>query len=184
MLGLHSDKVVMAERPQRLGMLRQRQQDVRRRARDMEKEADQVAVAERPQLLSKRQKMVIMHPDCVIRANILRQRLGKARVHPQVTPEIDRGKLREIDAVMEDRPQNAVGEAVVIFPKVARRQIEGDVRPLRTLNHGGFQARAIFAYPSAPAEPDAFAPFQCGVDRDGEPAGLARPLGIGYRDSV
>src|SRR5208337_432811 len=103
LLGLHSDKVVMAERPQRLGMLRQRQQDVRRRARDMEKEADQVAVDERPQLLSKRQKMVIMHPDCVIRANILRQRFGKARVHPQVTPG---GKLREIDAVMEDRPQN------------------------------------------------------------------------------
>ena len=53
----------MAERPQRLGMLRQRQPYPGGGARDMEEEADQVAVAERPQFLSERQKMVIMHPD-------------------------------------------------------------------------------------------------------------------------
>ena len=74
-----------------------------------------------------------------------RQRVGEAGVDPQVAAEIDRGELGEIDPVVQDRPQHPVGEAVVIFLVVGRRQIDRDKAALAALDDLGLLARALVA---------------------------------------
>ena len=113
-----------------------------------------------------------------------RQGFREKRVNAQIAGKFDRSEFRQIDAVVQDRPQHAVGKAVVIFLKIGRRQIERDERPSPTLNDRRRAERAILAHLPAPAEPDALAPFQRRVDGDGQASGLTRHLGVGNGDPI
>ena len=48
-------------------------------------------------------------------------------IDAQIAVEIDRVEFGQIDAVVEDRPQHAIGEAVVIFLEIGLREIERDI---------------------------------------------------------
>ncbi len=65
-LGLQPDEIVVGKRADRFCVLRQDHQDVRRRARDMEEEADRIIVPQRAQLLGERQQVIVVDPDHVV----------------------------------------------------------------------------------------------------------------------
>src|SRR5262249_6409257 len=90
----------------------------------------------------------------------------------------------EIDPIMQDRPQHPVGEAVVIFLVVGRRQVDRDKAALAALDHPRLVCGTLIADLAAPSEPQPFAMLERGLDGDRETAGLARALGIGDRDAV
>jgi hypothetical protein len=48
-------------------------------------------------------------------------------VDASIAAQIAAGKLRKIEAVMEDRPQHTFGEAVVVFLIICGREIGDDV---------------------------------------------------------
>ena len=52
---------------------------------------------------------------------------GEIFVDAEIAGEIAAREFREIEPVMQDRPQHAVGEAVVVFLVVVLAQIDGDV---------------------------------------------------------
>ena len=124
-----------------------------------------------------------MHPDHVVGLDERRQRVGEQRVDPQISGELDRGEFGQIDPIVQDRPQHAVGEAVVIILEIDVRQIERNECPPLPSDHRRLRDAAILGHPPAPAEPDPLALFERRVDRDGEAAGLRR-LGAGDRDPV
>ena len=80
--------------------------------------------------------------------------VGEMIVDPQVTGQIAAGEFREVEPVMQDRPQHPVGEAVVIFLVVGARQIGGDVGDAAVLDLA-HRNLALGGDASAPAEPDA-----------------------------
>ena len=68
------------------------------------------------QRLGERHQMIVVHPDrlvmaagnsCNWSANML--------VDAQIARQVAAGEFRQIEPVMQDRPQHPVGEAVVIF---------------------------------------------------------------------
>jgi len=58
--------------------------------------------------------MVVVDPDGVVGAGELRQEAGEAAVDVLVGSEVAVGEVGEVDAVVEDRPEGAVGVAEVI----------------------------------------------------------------------
>ena len=66
LLRLHAHEIVMAERPQRLGMLGQSLQNVRRRTGNMKEEANRIVVPPRPEFLGERQADEVVDPDRVV----------------------------------------------------------------------------------------------------------------------
>ena len=52
---------------------------------------------------------------------------GEMPVHPEIAGQVAAGELGQVDPVMQDRPQHAIGEAVVIFLVVLLGQIGDDI---------------------------------------------------------
>ena len=59
--------------------------------------------------------MVIMDPKQIAWDDDLGKYLSKILVDSEISSEITPSELREVDAVMQDGPQYAVGKAAVIF---------------------------------------------------------------------
>ena len=111
-------------------MVGQRGQDLGRRARDVEEEADAVLVPALAQCLGERHQMIIMHPDQILRREHLVQLAREMIVDPQIAAQIAARELGEIDAIVQDRPQHTIGEAVVVFLVVLPGEVDGDVGDL------------------------------------------------------
>ena len=134
-------------------MMRQRRHDFRRRERNVQEKTDLVLVAALAQRLGEGQEMIIVHPDHVVRQQHLLQFIGEMIVDAQIAGQIAAREFREIEPVMQDRPQHAVGEAVVIFVVILLRQVGHDIRNVVGFDRFGLEPFAGRA--SAPAEPDA-----------------------------
>src|SRR5262249_20099404 len=106
------------------------------------------------------------------------------RVHAGVAGAVGALILGEIDAIVEERPQRAVGVAVVVFLDVLFFEIDGGERhPVGALRGelAGLGRRRV----AAPAEPDAGIFAQRRRDRHGEAALARRAFGAaGGRDAV
>ena len=68
-----------------------------------------------------------MHPDEIVRLQRLGQFVGEMFVDPQIARQVAAGKFRQVQAVMQDRPQHAVGEAVIIFVEIRFREVADDI---------------------------------------------------------
>ena len=69
-------------------------------------------------------------------SNELRQLAGKMRVDPHIAGQVAAGELGEIEAVVQDWPENAIGESVVVFLVILLGEIRqhiGRCRPLYRL---------------------------------------------------
>jgi hypothetical protein len=90
----------------------------------VQEEADAVAAAEPAQGGSKRDQVIVVNPHQVAGRDELRQRAGKAFVDAPVTLDGLRVDRCQIETIVKDGPQNAVGEAVVVVLAVllAERQ--------------------------------------------------------------
>ena len=139
----------------------------------MQEEADRPGKAVGPDLRAERHEVIVVHPDHIVG---LQQR-AQAAADPLVDAPEGLGEapveVREVDAVVEDRPERLIGEAAVEFLDVGRRHVDGGEL------HAAFRLdlqrteRALLAGLSRPAEPDAAALAQGIANADGEPAGLA-----------
>ncbi|MOA09155.1 hypothetical protein D3C78_1289650 [compost metagenome] len=107
-----------------------------------------------------------MHPEDVVRFEKRTKALGKKLVNPLVAVEIGLAELRKIDPVVQDRPQHAVGETVVVGLEVARAQVGQYVLHVPALDGRGRQW--LIAHLPAPAEPDALAALHGRFHRNGQ----------------
>ena len=82
---------------------------------------------------------------------------GEEFVDAKIAAEIAAREFGKVEPVMQDRPQHAVGEAVVEFLVVFLAQIDGGIGDIVVLDDLGV-ARIVIRDPPAPAEPKSAAP--------------------------
>ena len=176
--GLEAEQVVRAHRLDQLVVPRQGDVDFGCGEWDMQEEADPALHAEPAQLLAHRDQVVVVHPDQVVVAQIGIKLLGEQLVDLAVGHVPVAIEARQVEAVVEQRPQRAVGEAAVVALEGARREVEGDVGDVAGAKDF-WHRRGGLGLLSAPAEPDAAGLAQGGEDADREPA---RGRGLVARD--
>ena len=168
-VGLEADQVVMDEAAEDLLVVGHRRQDVGRRAGNVEEEADRVDAAARPEFAGERHQMIVVHPDDVVVLDDRVELIGEQAVDAHVAALVGARIFLQVDPVVQDRPQHPVGEAVVIFLVVGLGEVDDGV-----VDPAAFEAarrgRFLVADVAAPAEPDADAIAQRGLDRDRQPA--------------
>ena len=89
-----------------------------------------VAVAARAQLASEQHQMIVVHPDDVVLVEQRAQAVGEHAIDAHVAAGVRARVFLQVDPVVKDGPQHAVGEAVVIFLDVVCRQIDENVSDL------------------------------------------------------
>ena len=180
---LEADQIVVGEAAENFPVMRQGLQNVRGRAGCVEEKSDRVAVAARAQLASEQHQMVVVHPDDVVLLEERAQAVGEHPIDPHVATGVHARVLLQVDPVVKDGPQHAVGEAVVIFLDVVCRQIDEDVSDPVDLDY----VRLAWGWVrdlAAPAEPHSVAIFQRGLHRDRHSASQRRARAIGNRYAV
>ena len=103
-LGLEAHEVVVAERADALLLARDGEQKVRRRAGDMQEEAERILVTARAQFPGERDQVIIVNPDQVVGLEELGELVGEQSVHPEVARKVRPTELRQIHAIVQDRP--------------------------------------------------------------------------------
>ena len=146
-------------------MLRQGLQDVGRRAGRMQKEANLVPMSARPQFASEQHQVIVVHPDDIILMDQRAQSIAEHPVDPHIAARVGARIFLQVDPVVKDGPEHAVGETVVIFLNVVRPQIEQDVGHLVDFDRPSF-AGGFVRNLAAPAEPKPVSILQRGLDRD------------------
>ena len=122
-LGLEAEHVVGEERPDEQVVHRQRDQHFRGREGDVQEESHRLPGAHAAQLLAERDQVVVVHPQQVVGLEQGLQRVGEALVDPDVALVIVPVEAGEVDAIVKERPQRAVREAVVVLLVVLAREI-------------------------------------------------------------
>src|SRR5690606_36554936 len=175
----------VAERAQQFVVRRDDGEDFRWRKGNVQKEADAVANAQPAAFFGERNQVVVENPDDVVRLEQRLELLGEHRIDAPVTLVFFAVVTRQVDAVMEDRPEGGVGEAAVILVVVALVQRQGGIGDVA---HRLAADIGAGTYLATPAEPDATGLAQRIVDPDRQPArgdlaGLYRrhPVGNHYK---
>jgi hypothetical protein len=138
----------------------------------MQEEADAVLVPAPPQLMSEGNEVIVVDPDGIIGSNELRQLAPKVRVDPQVARQVTAGKLGEVEPVVQDWPQNAIGKSVVELLVILLGEIRQHIRRVRPLYRLGRRFR-IWHDASAPSEPQSWMALEDRAQGDLQPAGAA-----------
>ncbi len=147
---------------------RQRDQQARRRPGGMEEQPHAVLHALFAKLRAERKQVIVVDPDEVFFLDQWQHRVGEARVDPLVALTEIAVVFGQIDAVVEQRPERAVGVAVVVFLDILRFEVDrgsGDAVVALHVEVAG----ELLGFLSGPAEPDAAMFAQGGVERHGEP---------------
>ena len=145
----------------------------------MQEETDLVVQPASLKRLRQGYQMIVMDPDDIVGLQQLGQFVGELFVDPQIAGQIAARKLRQIDAVVKDRPKNPVGETVVILVEVFRSQIKNGVAVLALLD--GVGTRRIIDL-AAPSQPHTGMLFQRRFEHHFQTTGLNPSLG--NRDAV
>ena len=148
----------------------------------MDEEADLVVVAALAQRLGERHQMIVMHPDDIVGLQQLLEFVGEEFVDAEITAEIAAREFGEVKPVMQDRPQHAVGEAVVEFLVVVLAQIDGGVSDVVVLGDLGRDLGSLVRHP--PLQPNHSPPRRRSVGRITTSSPPARALAIGHANSV
>ena len=147
----------------------QRLQNVGRGEWNMQKEPDLVLAAPGPQFATQRHEVVIVNPNDVVFAHERAQLVGKQPVHTQIPCRVGARIFLQIDAVVQNWPQHAIGQTVVILLKILGRKIHQRIRDLIHLDRSHFGIRLIVSL-AAPAEPETISVLQDGLYRDRQAA--------------
>lgn len=127
--------------------------------------------------------MVIMNPDDVVGPKKLVQFRGKALVDPHIAAEVAAGEFRQVQPVMQDRPEHAVGISIVVFLKIFLGEVGQHIRLMAVLDGADAHVRCG-GDPPAPAKPDTGMPLQDRADRDCEAARPASAIAGRDRDTI
>ena len=136
----------------------------------MQEEADAAADATLAQQCAKRDQVIVVDPDDVILAQQGRELVGEQCVDLVVGLAGGTVVVDQIQAEVQQRPQRAVGKAVVVAVHLALAQVHGDVVDV-TVFLPVQRAAAVLYRLAAPAEPQAAAFLQGGQQADSQAAG-------------
>jgi hypothetical protein len=145
----------------------------------VQEKADPRLDAELAQLLAERDQMIVVHPDQIVVAQIRVQLFGKQLIDPPIADVPVAIEAREVEAVMEQRPECSVGEAAVVAIELGLDEIERDVGDVAGADDLGHERPGVGGL-TAPAEPDAAGFAQRGQHADRQAAG-GRGLAAGNR---
>ena len=171
-LGLKTDDVVFEQQRNELLVVGQRRQNLGWRERNVQEEADAIGMAAPPQRGGDRDQVVVVNPDQIVLVDHLFQFGGEVLVDAEIAAQIAAREFREIKPVMQDRPQHAIGEAVVIFLIVVVREIGDDILDVLVLDRSRFPASSVAA--TLPLQPSQTPPFCCSVGRSATSSPPAR----------
>ena len=170
-LGLEAHQVVGVHAGEQPHVVRQRLHQVGRGHRHVQEEADLAAEAAFAQQRTQRDQVVVVHPDGVVLVQHRRQLLGEQRVDLAVALAGGAVVVHQVQAEVQQRPQRAVGEAVVVGVQVRLGQVHGDVADVAVgmlvQAAAGLAARGL----AAPAEPQPTAFLQRAQQAHRQPAG-------------
>jgi hypothetical protein len=97
--------------------------------------------------------VIVVNPYDIVGLKKLVQFRGEDLVDPHIAAEITTGEFRQIQPVMENRPQHSVGVSIVIFLIVLFNQIDQHIRLMAALDRPDGDAR-FCSHLAAPSEPD------------------------------
>ena len=81
----------------------------------MQEKAYPVGETALAQLVGDGDEVIIVHPNHVIGLQDFGELGGEMPVYAEIAAEVATSELGQVDAIMQDRPQHAVGEPVVVF---------------------------------------------------------------------
>src|SRR5580704_6697174 len=110
-----------------------------------------------------------MHPNKIIRRQYLVQLSRKMLIDSHIASEIPARKFGNVQPVVKNRPQDAIGKSVVVFLEILLDQVSHYVRLIAALDRP-HRRIGFYGDPAAPAEPDSGMPLQDRPDRDRESA--------------
>ncbi|KAG1090440.1 hypothetical protein G6F40_013130 [Rhizopus arrhizus] len=179
-LGLEADQVVGIQRGEQPQVIGHGLQQVGRGHRDVQEEADAAADAAFAQQRTERDQVVVVDPDDVVLAQQRGELVGEQRVDLVVGLAGATVVVDQVQAEVQQRPQRAVGEAVVVTVNFALAQVQGDELDVAVLLRVQ-RATALAHALAAPSEPPAAACLPLGqqADRQAASAVLA-----GHRHAV
>ena len=182
-LGLKSNQVVGAQLRYEPFMVGQCGENLGRRKGNVQEKSNAVAMSALAQHLRQRNEMVVVHPDDIVGLQQLVQLVCEMHIDPQVAAEVAAREFGEVEPVVQDRPQHAVGEAVVVFLVVLLGEVGHHVAQAALVMV--LVARSsIRGDRSAPAEPEAAVLLEQGAHGHRETAGLAAAVGVRDGDPV
>ena len=149
----------------------QSRQHLRRGERDVQEKAQGLLGPGAPQLLAQGYEVIVVDPDQIPGFEQRRQQPREFCVHALIRRIVRAVEGGKIDPVVEQRPQGAIGVAVVIVRVFVGAQVhggEGDMVLLRHIHLAG----AFVADRSAPPEPQAASLLQ-GVQQSDRQAARA-----------
>ncbi len=165
-------------------MMRHPFDDVARRPRRMQEEADRLGHAEIAQFGAEREEMIILNPERGIRLFETQQRSRHEGVHFAIGEIVLLRGADQIGAGMQRRPQCRIGKAFVIAAVMRGRQIQHRQRAgAERFDFGErFLLRAV-ADPAAGTDPDRAGFLHHRQQRGGKAArhGL---IGLAARDAI
>ncbi|VTQ83918.1 Uncharacterised protein [Stenotrophomonas maltophilia] len=168
-LGLEADQIVGVQRGEQSQVVGHRLQQVGRRHRDVQEKADAAADAALAQQCAERDQVVVVDPDDVILSQQWRELVGEQRIDLVVGLAGAAVVVDQVQPEVQQWPQRAVGETIVVAIDFALAQVHGDVVDVTVLLP--VQRAAAFLYGlAAPAEPQAAALLQGGQQADRQAA--------------
>ncbi|OWK26379.1 hypothetical protein AJ87_03830 [Rhizobium yanglingense] len=105
------------------------------------------------QFRGERDQVVVVHPDEVIGFDQRRQPMGEKTVDAEIAGHLLAAVFGEIQTVVADRPENAVGKAVIVFFHIGIGQIRqciGDVALLQPCKRLRLMLAARLSRPAHP----------------------------------
>ncbi len=127
-VGVETDYVVSRHGPDEFLRLGQRGKQPARRPRRVEEESHAVVDTALAQLRAERDHVIVLHPHGVVGLDQRLHGVGEPLVGAAVSVGEIALELGEVDPVVEQRPQRAVGVAVVVFLDVLLLEIDRGCR--------------------------------------------------------
>ena len=168
--GLEADQVVCVQGRHQALVVGHGHQQVGRGHRHVQEEPDPAVDPAFAQQRCQRDQVVVVDPDDVVRAQPRRQLVGEQRVDPAVALAGGAVVVDQVQAEVQQRPQRAVGEPVVVRVQVRAVEVHGDVADVAVDLFVHLAAGLAHAL-AAPAEPQPAAFAQRPLQRHRQAAG-------------
>ena len=141
----------------------------------MQEKADPRLDSQFSQFAAERNQVVVVDPDRVVAAQLRREKFGEAAVDGAVSVQVFAPEVEQVGAHVQQWPERAVGEALVVGRILALVEVGQRVVDLTDAFDGDLTG-VLGDDATAPAEPEATVLGQRRIERRSEPAGarLAR----------
>ena len=123
-VGLEADQVVGGERLEQPAMDRHGEPHVGRRPGNVQEESDAVLDAEAAKLGGERNQVIVLNPDDVVGLQLRGEHAGEERIDAEIAGDVLVLEVGEIEPVVKQRPEGAIGEAGVVFVDIALGQVD------------------------------------------------------------